>query len=395
MVFKFKTVVMFLYYSILLFVTCIVATVYLVPKIISVVQYKRLMDKPNQRSSHYIATPSLGGIAFYIVFVISLSFNNYYDDFNVSMSILPGMTILFFLGLKDDLVVFSPRTKLLGLVVACMFVLVNESFAFNNLHGFLGVYDIPLWLGILGGLFLMLGIINSFNLIDGIDGLAASIAIVTLTFFAIIFAVLGFRFSFLSSISMIGIMIGFLFFNLSKSKKIFMGDTGSMQVGFIIAVMTMRVMTASEGQLKHLPFDSSYNPIVLIALLIVPLYDAGRVFTLRILKGKSPFSADRDHFHHLLIDAFKISHWKASLVIATFNIFFLGIILLILREFSIGAVCVVILVFLVLMTIYSVKLKKRIVSNLENKESKAPKIKIFESESPSFRFEQQETSVVK
>lgn len=385
---------MFFYYCILLFIVCIVATAYLIPKIISVVQYKRLMDKPNQRSSHHIATPSLGGIAFYIVFVISLSFNNYYDDFHVSMSILPGITILFFLGLKDDLVVLSPKTKLLGQVVACMFVLINESFALNNLHGFLGIYEIPLWVGILGGLFLMLGIINSFNLIDGIDGLAASIAIVTLTFFTVIFGVLEFRFSFLSSLSMIGIMIGFLFFNLSKSKKIFMGDTGSLQVGFIIAVMTMRLMTANEGQLNQLPFDSSYNPIVLIALLIVPLYDAARVFTLRILKGKNPFSADRDHFHHLLIDAFKISHWKATFVIATFNIFFLGIILLILREFSIGAVCFVILFFLVLITIYSIKLKKRIISKLEKEENEVPKIKLFKQAPPSFHFEKQEPSTL-
>ncbi len=381
---------MFYYYCILLFVTCIVATAYLIPKIISVVQFKHLMDKPNERSSHGVATPGLGGIAFFIVFVISLSFNNYYDGFHVSMSILPGITVLFFLGLKDDLVVLSPKTKLLGQVVACMFVLVNESFTFNNLHGFLGIYEIPLWVGVLGGLFLMLGIINSFNLIDGIDGLAASIAIIILSFFAVIFGVLDFRFSFLSSLSMIGIMIGFLFFNLSKRKKIFMGDTGSLQVGFIIAVMTMRLMTASEGQLNHLPFDSSYNPVVLIALLIVPLYDAFRVFTLRILKGKSPFSADRDHFHHLLIDAFKISHWKASCVIATFNIFFLGIILLILREFSIVAVCFVILFFLVLLTVYSIKLKKRIIGKLEKEENEAPKIGLFKPVPPSFHFEEQE-----
>lgn len=384
---------MFLYYSILLFVTCIVATAYLIPKIISVVQYKRLMDKPNQRSSHFIATPSLGGIAFYIVFVISLSFNNYYDEFHRSMSILPGITVLFFLGLKDDLVVLSPRTKLLGQVVACTFILINEGFEFTNLHGFLGIYEIPLWLGILGGLFLMLGIINSFNLIDGIDGLAASIAIITLTFFAIIFGLLGFKFSLLSCLSMIGIMIGFLFFNLSKSKKIFMGDTGSMQVGFIIAVMTIRLMSANAGQLKYLPFDSSYNPIVLIALLIVPLYDAVRVFTMRVLNGKSPFSPDRDHFHHLLIDAFKISHWKATFVIATFNIFFLGIILLILREFSIGAVCFVILGFLVLITVYSIKLKKRIISKLEKEENEARQIKLFKSPPPNFHFEKQEASI--
>lgn len=351
---------MFFYYCLALFIGCLLSTFYLIPKIISVVQFKHLMDKPNKRSSHFVATPSLGGIAFFIVFVISLSFNNYYDQFHVSMSILPGLTVLFFIGLKDDLMVLSPKTKLLGQVLACSFVLLNSQFVIHNFHGFLGIYEIPFWLGILISLIVMLGIINSFNLIDGIDGLAGSIAIIIFIFFAGVFRTIDFKFMFLSSISMIGILIGFLCFNLSKRKKIFMGDTGSLQVGFIIAFMTLRLMATDETALHQLPFESSCKPLVLLGLLIVPVYDAGRVFTMRILKGKSPFSANRDHFHHLLIDAFKLSHRRASFLIALFNVSFLGIILLILQEFSISAVIFLILCLLILMTFYCVKLEKQI-----------------------------------
>lgn len=356
---------MFLYYSLALFVLCALVTLYLIPKIISVVQYKHLMDKPNERSSHGVATPSLGGIAFFIVLVIALSFNNYYDEFGVSMSILPGLTVLFFLGLKDDLIVLSAKTKLLGQIVACLFILQNSNFEINTLHGFLGIYEIPMWFAILMGLFLMLAIINSFNLIDGIDGLAGSIAIIIFIFFAFVFRALDFKFMFLSAICMIGIMIGFLYFNLSKRSKIFMGDTGSMQVGFIIAVMTVRLLAAKETTGNQLPFESSFKPIVLIALLIVPIYDATRVFIMRIFKGKSPFSANRDHFHHLLIDAFNLSHRKASFLIALFNILFLGLILLAMQELSIEGLIVLIAFFLALMTFCCVRLERQINRNLE------------------------------
>jgi UDP-GlcNAc:undecaprenyl-phosphate/decaprenyl-phosphate GlcNAc-1-phosphate transferase len=326
------------------------------------------MDKPNERSSHHVATPSLGGIAFFMVFIISLSFNNFYDKFNISMSILPGLTLLFFLGLKDDLVVLSPKTKLLGQIIACLFILANKHFSLDTLHGFLWIHDIHPVIGLILGLILMLGIINSFNLIDGIDGLAGTIGILIFVFFMLVFSRLNYDFLFLSALSMIGILIGFLFFNLSKNKKIFMGDTGSMQVGFIIAVMTMRLMTFDENKLHHLPFESTDIPPILIALLIVPVYDAARVMVMRILKGQNPFSAHRDHFHHLLIDSFKLSHWKVSLLIASFNLFFLATILIALDKFSLFGAGFIILLAIVLMTVCSLKLEKQIQFKLEKKE---------------------------
>lgn len=361
---------MSLYYILVLCAGCLVATSYLIPKIISVVRYKHLMENPNERSSHGTATPSLGGIAFFIVFVISLSFNNYFDEYQVSMSILPGLTVLFFLGLKDDLVVLSARMKLLGQCVACLFILQNPHFQLNNLGGFLGIFEIPLWISIPMGLFLMLAIINSFNLIDGIDGLAASIATIIFIFFAWVFNAIHLNFMFLTAISMIGILIGFLYFNLSPTKKIFMGDTGSMQIGFIIAIMTMRFLAANETNLGHLPFQSSFKPLIVFVLLIVPVYDAVRVFIMRILKGKHPFTPSRDHFHHLLIDGFNLSHWKGSFIIVLFNVFFLGISLFVMHRFSVVELILLILCFLVLMTIFCVKLERMVL--LKSKNHKEP-----------------------
>lgn len=301
-------------------VLSLAATAYLVPKIIQLVRFKKLMDKPNERSSHSSATPSLGGMAFFIVLMISLYFNHPYDVFGVATSFYPALTILFFLGLKDDLVVLAPTTKLAGQTIASLFILMNPKFEINSFHGFFGIDHIDHWLGIGLGLFIMLAIINAFNLIDGIDGLASSIGIVAFSGFAVVFFFAERYFFGLTSMVMVGILTGFLFFNLSAKNKIFMGDTGSMLIGFMVGVMSIRFLSLDIASLSKLPFNAFDVPIILVSFIIIPLFDTARVFMIRLLNGKSPFSADRNHLHHILIDSFRISHRKASFFIASVNI---------------------------------------------------------------------------
>lgn len=307
-------------HGIIAFVLSVMATAYLVPKIIRIVRFKKLMDDPNERSSHSEATPSLGGMAFFIVLILSLYFNHPYDTFGVAVSIYPALTILFFLGLKDDLVVLAPVTKLVGQTIASLFILMNPKFGISSFHGFLGIDQINEWIGIAFGLFIMLAIINAFNLIDGIDGLASSIGIVAFSGFTVVFFFAERYFFGITSLVMVGILTGFLFFNLSTKNKIFMGDTGSMLIGFMVGVMSIRFLALDTSSLYKLPFNAIDVPIVLVSFLIIPLFDTARVFTIRIMKGKSPFSADRNHLHHVLIDAYKISHRKASFYIASVNI---------------------------------------------------------------------------
>lgn len=308
--------------TVLLFAISLGGTFYLIPKITSIVRYKQLMDNPNERSSHSTATPSLGGMAFFIVLIISFYFSGHYDYSGLSASIIPGLTILFFLGLKDDLVVLSPRTKVAGQIVACFFLLSNTGFVVTSLHGFLGIYEIPFWVGTCLCMFVMLAVINSFNLIDGIDGLAASIGIVAFSGFLIFFVMVDSYFLALTSLAMVGILVAFLYFNLSTKRKIFMGDTGSMLIGFMLGVMTIRLFAMEDVQLARLPFDVENLPIMVVAFLIVPLFDTSRVMLIRLINGKGPFSPDRNHMHHVLIDAYCISHRRASFLIANVNILF-------------------------------------------------------------------------
>lgn len=307
-------------HGIIAFVLSLLATAYLVPKIIRIVRFKKLMDAPNERSSHSEATPSLGGMAFFIVLMLSLYFNHAYDTYGLASSIYPALTILFFLGLKDDLVVLAPLTKLFGQTVASLFILMNPKFRIDSFHGFFGIEQIDQWIGIAVGCFIMLAIINAFNLIDGIDGLASSIGIVAFSGFAVVFFFAERYFFGLTSLVMVGILTGFLFFNLSTKNKIFMGDTGSMLIGFMVGVMSIRFLALDSSSLSRLPFNAIDVPIVLVSFIIIPLFDTARVFTIRLMDRRNPFTADRNHLHHILIDAFKISHRKASFLIASVNI---------------------------------------------------------------------------
>ena len=136
-----------------------------IPKIIGVVAYKRLMDNPNERSSHKLKTPTLAGIAFFYTLIFALFFISGRDTYEEAMYITPGLTILFIVGLKDDLVVLSPGSKLIAQTMAVVFILVNPSFTIDSLNGFLNINAIPYFLYLAIGAFMMLTIINSYNLI--------------------------------------------------------------------------------------------------------------------------------------------------------------------------------------------------------------------------------------
>jgi len=304
---------------ILLLLGSFIVSYVIIPRIRGVVSYKALMDEPDSRSSHSLNTPSLGGITFYIVIVLGLFFLHPWDFNAIALSLVSGLLVLFIIGLKDDLVVLSPVTKIGAQLIAIAFVLWNPVFQITELNGFLGIEGIPLGVSIPLSAFIMLSIINAYNLIDGIDGLASVVGIIVFSMFGILFYFLKMPLFMGIGVIMIGSFIAFLRFNLSKDKKIFMGDTGSLVIGFMIAVMTIRLFSISPGKLSELPFMLENLPVVVLAILFVPFFDTARVFTVRLLKNKGPFSPDRNHIHHLLIDFLHLSHQKASLLIGGVN----------------------------------------------------------------------------
>jgi UDP-N-acetylmuramyl pentapeptide phosphotransferase/UDP-N-acetylglucosamine-1-phosphate transferase len=283
------------------------------------------MDDPNERSSHLEATPNLGGIAFYVALMLSFYFTQPFDETGAVMSMIPGLTILFIVGLKDDLVVLAPLSKLIAQIAAALFLVFHYQYNIESLHGFMGIEGISIYVTVPVAVLIVVSIINALNLIDGIDGLAATVGIIMFTVFASLFYLADNHFLMLTCLVMIGTLLAFLWFNLSKTQKIFMGDTGSMIIGFMLGLMTVRLLALDVEKLAQLPFQYENLPFVVAAILIIPLFDTVRVFTLRILKKKSPFAPDRTHIHHLIIDYYQISHRRASFFIGVANFLFIAL----------------------------------------------------------------------
>ncbi|MEL4307331.1 MraY family glycosyltransferase [Joostella sp. CR20] len=341
----------FLETAILLFVGAFLLTYLTIPKIIGVVQYKKLMDNPNERSSHKQVTPTLGGISFFYCLIFVIFFLRDRDLHNEAIYLIPGLTVLFIVGLKDDLVVLSPLTKLIAQILAVSFILSSDSFIIYSLNGFLNINEIPYFLYLLIGGFLMITIINAYNLIDGIDGLAAMVGIVILMLYTTIFYMSNEYFYALLCIALNACLMAFLGYNLSSTKKIFMGDTGSLIVGFMIAMFTLKFLALKPTAYKELPFLLENAPLVAIGILIVPLFDTARVFTLRIVNKRGPFSPDRNHTHHILVDYLNLTHQQASFIIASFNFIFV-VLLIVLGSTSSNLWMIIALVLAVIFLTY-------------------------------------------
>jgi UDP-N-acetylmuramyl pentapeptide phosphotransferase/UDP-N-acetylglucosamine-1-phosphate transferase len=306
----------------------------MMPKIRSLAKQNNFNSIPNNRTSHNDAIPNIGGVAFYVTLMLSFYFIFPFDKIGLLRSLLPGLTILFIIGLKDDLVVVASSTKLIAQILAGFFLVMNPSFQLLNMNGFLWVFHNNYFLAFTLSIFIIVTIINAINLIDGIDGLAGIISIIIFSSFSIIFFVIKEYGLFFINIAIIGSIVAFLRFNLSKSIKIFMGDTGSMLLGFLIAVMTIRLLTISAVKQDLLPIPVQNLPYFIFSILSIPLIDTIRVFSLRMLNGKSPFVADRNHIHHVLLDFFKKSHFQTSLILGLANIFIILVFSIFVVSFS-------------------------------------------------------------
>jgi UDP-N-acetylmuramyl pentapeptide phosphotransferase/UDP-N-acetylglucosamine-1-phosphate transferase len=226
---------------------------------------------------------------------------------------------MFAIGLKDDLVLSTPRAKIGGEILAIAFVLFCNCLEVSSLQGFLGIHEIPKVVSYGLIVFMILTIVNSYNMIDGIDGLASVIGISIFALYGFIFYAAGLYFYFLLCLCLIGILLGYLRYNLSSTKKIFMGDTGSLVIGFCIGFLSLKFLSMDTALLSQYSFQAENKIFVIGAIFFVPLFDTLRVITVRLLDKKSPFHPDNNHIHHILIDS-GLTHFKASLFLCLLNI---------------------------------------------------------------------------
>lgn len=307
------------------------------PVIIHLVKSKNLMDEPVDRSMHTAKTPTLGGVGLFITFTLTLITLGIVLGLSQTeliklLSLLAATITLMFLGIKDDLMGLSPKKKFMIQALAAWLVIVLTDVRITSCYGLLGLEELPYLASVLFSVFVFLAVINAFNLIDGIDGLASIVAMIASTSFGIFYLLNGHLLMVAVSFSLVGALLGFLKFNLSVRFKIFMGDCGSMFVGFLLAYQAIAFLEFNTSAATIIPGVKA--PILAMAILSFPILDTIRVFIIRIAKKRSPFVADCNHIHHRLLEL-GLTHIKAAVIIGAINIIIISLAFLI-KDFYIN-----------------------------------------------------------
>ncbi|MEO6313353.1 MAG: MraY family glycosyltransferase [Chitinophagaceae bacterium] len=290
-----------------------------IPVIIFVANIKKLYDVPDARKIHDIPIPSLGGLGIFAGFVMAaLTIVNFKEapDFQFFFA---AFFVIFFLGLKDDILDITPIKKFIGQVGAAFLIIYKGNIQIQSMHGFLGINQLPPLFSLIFTYLTVIVIINSFNLIDGIDGLAGSLALMAVVIFGIYFYKVNMMPYSILAFATAGSLVAFLIFNFQPA-KVFMGDTGSLLLGLINAILVIKFINVANLPDTIVPISSA--PAVGFAILMIPLLDTLRVFAIRIGHRRSPFSPDRNHIHHLLLDR-GLSHRTITFVLVGVNLIFI------------------------------------------------------------------------
>ncbi|MCM1310577.1 MAG: undecaprenyl/decaprenyl-phosphate alpha-N-acetylglucosaminyl 1-phosphate transferase [Bacteroides sp.] len=297
------------------FLVSLLLTGIIIPKILLIAYRKNLFDVPDARKIHKGAIPRLGGIAFVpsvlfavclIVGIFNLPFYNSLTEVLINSSTaralcfsVCGLLLLYLVGIADDLIGVLYRAKFVVQLISAI-LLVCGGIWINNLDGFCGIYEWPDVCGCMLTLLVTVFFLNAINLIDGIDGLASGLSAVAMAFYGVIFALCGDTINAMIAFATLGTLIQFFYYNVfgnaKMGRKIFMGDTGALCIGFILTYLS--VTLTQRTQL----LNSEWNTMVVaFSPMLVPCFDVLRVFFGRIKAGKSPFMPDKTHIHHKLL----------------------------------------------------------------------------------------------
>lgn len=290
-------------------------TFFAIPVIIQVAKNKKLFDEPDERKVHKVVIPTLGGLGIFAGFIIAFLMGVPSNHAGEMQFFVAASVVIFFLGLKDDILILSASKKFIGQIIAAIILIKFGGVKITDMQGFLGIHQLPEIASIVLSLLTIVVITNSFNLIDGIDGLAGSLGLLTTLVFGLYFYYSNHLMYSVLAFSFAGSLLSFLIYNFNPA-KIFMGDTGSLLLGMVNSILVIKfINTAGLGENKII-IDSA--PAIGFAILMVPLFDTLRVFGLRILDRRSPFSPDRNHIHHFLLDL-GFSHKKITFICVAAN----------------------------------------------------------------------------
>ena len=334
----------FVYYLFIV-IFAILVTSFAIPSILHVAQFRHLYDDLGHfRKSHDHGIPRLGGVAIFVSFTITSLLFCMTDKSLPINYLLTSCIILFAMGLKDDLSGVNSSTKFLIQFIVCAILVVLGNIRLTSMYGVFGIFHLSYMLSVCLSILIILLIVNAFNLIDGIDGLAATTGIVANGAFAGLFIYTRQYELAAVSLAMAGSILGFLRFNITPA-KIFMGDTGSLLIGLITAVMAFKFMELNKQENAEVYINYSV-PALTFAILIGPVFDTIRVFIIRLANGVSPFSADRNHIHHRML-RLGFNHLQTTIILTSINIASIAMVFL-LRNYG-NSVLIILIVLISLL----------------------------------------------
>ena len=297
------------------FVMAAILGLVIIPRVLVISFRKRLFDMPDVRKVHSCPIPRLGGVTFFPVIVLvmcSISLFELYNGrfplgmlgynlLNEMLCLLVGLMLLYIVGVCDDLIGVCYNRKFLVQILAAAFLPLSGLYI-HNFYGLFGWYEIPAWLGVSFTMLLTVFIINAINLIDGIDGLASGLCMVALSIFGVILAINGWWMYTMLAFVCVGVLIPFFLYNVfgnaERGHKIFMGDTGSLTLGFIISLLAVKYIV-SVGQTESIA--DGWPLVIAFSVLLIPCLDVFRVVLSRLKRRVHPFKPDRCHFHHKIL----------------------------------------------------------------------------------------------
>lgn len=292
------------------------------PVVIRIAKVKGFVVRPNKRMSHEGEVPNIGGLN--ICFSFMLSFLLFYST-NLNHFFLIGLFSIMVIGFIDDVLVLKPTAKLFGEALAGITLIGFADLRITHLHGLFGIGEIGILPSYILSLVILLGIINAINLIDGVDGLASGLGILYCLFFALYFRMAGETVWASIGICMIGVLAVFFIYNVfGRKEKIFMGDSGSLLLGYLLTAFVFRFCEINAYHQVPEALHMSAAPAVACCILTVPLFDIIRVSLARIKQHRSPFDADKNHIHHLLLRT-GLNHLQTTCVLLCVSVLFTGL----------------------------------------------------------------------
>lgn len=307
----------FIYYIFIVILSFLI-TSFAIPSILHVARFRHLYDDLGHfRKEHDHGIPRLGGVAIFVSFTItSLMFCMTNQALPINY-LLTACIILFAMGLKDDLSGVNSSSKFIIQFVVCAILVILGNIRLTSMYGVFGIYELPYVYSAVLSIFMIVLVVNAFNLIDGVNGLAALTCIVVNGTFAALFIYIHQYELAAVCLAMVGAIVGFLRYNITPA-KIFMGDTGSLLLGLISAVMAIKFLEVDKAMNGKLPEIYS-GPALAFAILSGPIFDTIRVFVVRIANGTSPFTADRNHIHHRMLKL-GFNHMQTTLILTLTNV---------------------------------------------------------------------------